>query len=73
MKKGFLIVIPVLVVTIIMFSFGIQVYKNRFINFDSSGHVIAKVSESSTKKYFFTKDSKYRILDDKVNIETTKK
>ena len=50
MKKGFLIVIPVLVVTIIMFGFGIQVYKNRFIKFDSSGHVIAKVSESSTKK-----------------------
>lgn len=73
MKKGFLIVIPVLVVTIIMFSFGLQVYKNRFIKFDNSGHVIAKVSESSTKKYFFTKDSKYRILDDKVNIETTKK
>ena len=31
------------------------------------------MSESSTKKYFFTKDSKYRIVDDKVNIETSKK
>lgn len=73
MKKGFLIVIPVLIITIVMFYFGILVYQNRFVKFESNGHVIARTSESSTKKYFFTKDSKYRIVDDKVNIETSKK
>ena len=65
MKKGFLIVIPVLIITIVMFYFGILVYQNRFVKFESNGHVIARMSESSTKKYFFTKDSKYRIVDDK--------
>lgn len=72
MKKGFLIIISVLIVTIIMFVFGIQEYNNRFIKFNSNGHVIAKINESSTKKYFFTSGNKYRILDNKVDIETTK-
>ena len=72
-KKIFLIVVPVICLTIVLFMFGINTYNSKYKVFQSDGHIIAKNSKSSTTKYFFDTETKYKTIDNNVVINSDDK
>lgn len=66
MHKGlFTIVIPLIIVIGLIFSFGIINSKNSYSKFAEDGYVIS----SSDNKYYFSSNNKYKINSTKGNVE----
>ena len=72
LKKSLFIIIPIVLIIGLIFGYGIKSYNSKYVTFQADGHFIAKNSKSSTKKYFFDTNSKYKASDDEV-VVTDKK
>ena len=70
LKKILLIFIPIIIVTALIFTYGIRTYNEKFVVFQSNGHFFAENNNKSTEKYFFDTNAKYKKADDSIIIET---
>lgn len=67
-KKIVTIVLPVLIVIAVIFSFGIYAYQKSFNQFKTDGHIITQ-TKNSYQKYYFKEGNKYRINNHKVEFK----
>lgn len=70
-KKMIYTLIPMVLLMVLLFIFGINFYENKLKTFQADGHIINSKSDS-TKKEYFTKNTPYRLTGTKVIFENKK-
>ena len=65
-KTSFVIILPIVCVVILIFSFGIIMNQKSYISFVGDGYVI---SSSNDSKYYFSYNNKYKINETSGNVE----
>ena len=66
LKKSFFIVVPTILVIVLIFVFGIQLYNNSYSEFQKDGYVI---DTEVQKKVYFSENDKYKIVEKSGYVE----
>lgn len=70
-KKMIIVLIPMALLMVLLFIFGINFYKNKLNTFQADGHIINSKAGSANKVYF-TKNTPYKLTGTKVIFENEK-
>ena len=70
-KKIFLIVVPILLITAVLFFFGITSYQSKYVEFQSDGHFFMN-KDNTSEKYYFDSDTKYKSVGEEILIKNEK-
>lgn len=60
MKRVVIIVVPIILLSILIFFFGYRAYVNSFDVFQEDGHILVETSNSSITRYYFKSGTKYK-------------
>ena len=71
-KKVIVIVVPVLVISLLLFLFGYKIQLSLYGNFPIEGHIITHNSKGKVTKYYFESGTRYKkVNNNKIVFEDT--
>lgn len=60
MRRAVIIVVPIILLSVLIFVFGYRTYLNSFDVFQEDGHILVETANSSITRYYFKSGTKYK-------------